>query len=68
MSAMALGRQLGRGKEAQVLEYGSKVVKLYSPGGRKEAVFREAAILAGLENTGVPAVKRIGQQWGLRTA
>ncbi len=67
---MALGRQMGRGKEAQVFAFGSRVAKLYGSGRRKEAAFREAAILAGLENTGLPApvvwgVQRIARRWGL---
>ena len=70
MSTIALGRLLGRGKEAEIFEYGSKVAKLYAPGGRKEAAFREAAILAGLEGAGLPVpivwgVQRIDQRWGL---
>jgi aminoglycoside phosphotransferase (APT) family kinase protein len=61
---------LGRGKEAEIFEYGSKVAKLYAPGGRKEAAFREAAILAGLEGAGLPVpivwgVQRIDQRWRL---
>ena len=67
-----LGRPLGSGKEAQVFEYGSKAVKLYPSGGRKEAAFREAAILAGLEGTGLPVpavweVWRIDQRPGVVT-
>jgi len=70
MSTIALGRLLGRGKEAEIFEYGSKVAKLYAPGGRKEAAFREAAILASLEGAGLPVpivwgVQRIDQRWGL---
>jgi aminoglycoside phosphotransferase (APT) family kinase protein len=70
MSPVTLGRQLGRGKQAQIFEYGSKVAKLYGAGGRKEAAFREAAILAGLEDTAVPApsvwsVQMTDQRWGL---
>jgi RIO-like serine/threonine protein kinase len=70
MPKSRLGRVLGSGKEAQVFEYGSKVVKLYPSGGRKEAAFREAAILAGLEGAGLPVpavweVRRIDQRWGL---
>jgi aminoglycoside phosphotransferase (APT) family kinase protein len=70
VSAIALGRLLGRGKEAEIFEYGSKVAKLYAAGGRKEAAFREAAILAGLESAGLPVpvvwgVQRIDQRWGL---
>jgi len=70
MSTTALGRLLGRGKEAEIFEYGSKVAKLYAPGGRKEAAFREAAILASLEGAGLPVpivwgVQRIDQRWGL---
>jgi aminoglycoside phosphotransferase (APT) family kinase protein len=70
MPKSRLGRLLGSGKEAQVFEYGSKAVKLYPSGGRKEAAFREAAILAGLEGTGLPVpavweVWRIDQRWGL---
>jgi aminoglycoside phosphotransferase (APT) family kinase protein len=62
--------RLAGGKEAEVFEYGSRVVKLYPPGARKEAAFREAAILAGLEGTGVPAppvwgVAQFEQRWGL---
>jgi aminoglycoside phosphotransferase (APT) family kinase protein len=70
MPRIPLGRLLGSGKEAQIFEYGSRVVKLYPAGGRKEAAFREAAILAGLEGAGLPVpvvwgVRWIDQRWGL---
>ena len=65
-----LGKLLGRGKEAEVFELGGDVVKLYPPGGGKLAVFREAAILAALEGTGIPApilrgASLIEGRWGL---
>ena len=64
-----LGRVIGRGKEAEVHAFGSRVLKLYRQ-GVKGSAFREAGILAALEETGVPAPKVFGVEehegrWGL---
>jgi len=64
-----LGRVIGRGKEAQVFEFGSRVLKLYRQ-GVKGSAFREAGILAALEEAGVPAPRVFGveeheRRWGL---
>ena len=67
----ALGRILGTGKEAEILEYGpAAVVKLYKTGRPKRAAFREAGILALLESFGLPVpqvqgVLQIDGRWGV---
>jgi RIO-like serine/threonine protein kinase len=66
----ALGRRLGSGKEAEVFEFGEAVIKLYTAGVPKRAVFREAAALAQAEALGLPVpsvggVRQIDDRWGL---
>jgi aminoglycoside phosphotransferase (APT) family kinase protein len=68
MSKPGLGRLLGSGKEAEIFECGSDVVKLYRSAEPKRAAFREAAILAMAESFGLPiptvhGVRRIGDRW-----
>jgi aminoglycoside phosphotransferase len=67
---MDLGKRLGAGKVAEVFEYGGDVLKLYRAGDGKSAAFREAATLAYIESTGLPApmLRAAGsyeQRWGL---
>jgi aminoglycoside phosphotransferase (APT) family kinase protein len=64
------GSRLGEGKEAEVFEYGTDVLKLYRNRAAKAPAFREAAILAFVETTGIaaPEVRSVGQfgdAWGL---
>ena len=65
-----LGPLLGTGKEAEVFEYGTAVVKLYNADRPKRSAFREAAILALAESFGLPvpevhAVRQISGRWGV---
>lgn len=65
------GRRLGAGKEAEVFACGPDVLKLYRRPEAKSAAFREAAILATVEATGLPvpavlSVDRFGERWGVR--
>ena len=65
-----IGRLLGTGKEAEVFEWGDKVLKLYKLGAPKTSAFREAATLAMVENLHLPApaalgVEEIDQRWGV---
>ncbi|MDL2397576.1 phosphotransferase family protein [Rhizobium mayense] len=65
---MEQGSLLGVGKEAEVYENGQLVLKLYK--SSKTSAFREAAILAILEDLGVdaPRVRDVGEirgRWGL---
>ena len=50
-----LGKLLGKGKEAEVFQYGDHVLKLYKPAAPKTSAFREAANLAIAERLGLPA-------------
>jgi aminoglycoside phosphotransferase (APT) family kinase protein len=64
-----LGEAIGRGKEAEVYAFGSRVLKLYRE-GVKGSAFREAGILAALEAAGVPAPRVFGVEehegrWGV---
>jgi aminoglycoside phosphotransferase (APT) family kinase protein len=64
------GRLLGTGKEAEVFEWGDCVLKLYKAGAPKRSPFREAAILAMVENLDLPApvvlgIEQVGQRWGV---
>jgi aminoglycoside phosphotransferase (APT) family kinase protein len=66
----APGRLIGSGKEAEVFEYGSDVLKLYRSPSAKRSAFREAFILAqaGALALPVPAAKgvlAIGARWGI---
>jgi aminoglycoside phosphotransferase (APT) family kinase protein len=70
MNDIALGHLLGSGKEAEVFECGTRVVKLYKATAPKRSAFREAAILALVEPFGLPApsvygVLQIGDRWGV---
>lgn len=61
---------LGSGRVAEVFAHGSNVIKLYRLGEGKKEVFREAATLALLEDSGLPipsikAARQCGQRWGL---
>jgi hypothetical protein len=67
---MQLGRLIGKGKEAEVFEYGEHVLKLYSSRAGKHPAFREAASLAIAEARGLPApvaheVRSFGERWGI---
>jgi len=70
MSDPPLGCLIGAGKEAEIFEYGTAVVKLYRTGRPKRSAFREAAILALVESFALPVpevqgVRRIGDRWGV---
>jgi Ser/Thr protein kinase RdoA (MazF antagonist) len=70
MNDPPLGSVIGTGKEAEVLEYGTAVVKLYNADRPKRSAFREAAILALVESFALPvpevhAVRRFGDRWGV---
>lgn len=70
MSAPKLGRLLGSGKEAEVFAAGELVLKLYRSPASKSSAFREAAILAIVEASGLPAptvlgVRQVDGRWGL---
>lgn len=70
MNDPPLGSLIGTGKEAEVLEYGTAVVKLYNADRPKRSAFREAAILALVESFGLPvpevhAVRQINNRWGV---
>jgi aminoglycoside phosphotransferase (APT) family kinase protein len=65
-----IGRRIGSGKEAEVFEYGNRVLKLYRSGVSKTSAFREAAHLALIERLALPAprVHAVGDhdgRWGL---
>ncbi|GLQ53179.1 phosphotransferase family protein [Devosia nitrariae] len=64
------GNLIGSGKEAEVYEFGDRVLKLYRAGPRKGSAFREAAILAAIESLDVPAPRVLGVEqfdgrWGV---
>jgi hypothetical protein len=64
-----IGCLLAVGNAAEVFEWGSRVIKLYKSTAAKPAVFREAAIHAGVEAMGLPVpkvwqVQEIGDRWG----
>lgn len=70
MDLSDLGQLIGEGKEAEVFLHGENVLKLYRQGAAKSAAFREAAILAIVERSGLPApaVSQVGMfdgRWGL---
>ncbi|MBB5573431.1 MULTISPECIES: aminoglycoside phosphotransferase family protein [Rhizobium] len=70
MIGVERGNLLGAGKEAEVYESGTLVLKLYKTPSSKASAFREAAILAILEDLGVnaPRVQEVGEiegRWGL---
>lgn len=70
MSAIARGRRLGIGKEAEVFEVGTHVLKLYRAGIPKTSAFREAANLALAEARGLaaPSVIEVAEhdgRWGI---
>jgi aminoglycoside phosphotransferase (APT) family kinase protein len=70
-----LGERLGTGRQAEVFVYRrcedeALAVKLYQPTAPKRSPFREAAILAAVNDLGLPApavhgVCRIGERWGV---
>jgi hypothetical protein len=65
-----IGRLLAAGQRAEVFEWGSRVVKLYRSMGSKRVAFREAAIHAALEATGLPVpsvwgVQQMDGRWGI---
>jgi aminoglycoside phosphotransferase (APT) family kinase protein len=69
MNDAQLGRLLGSGKEAEVFEWGPRVVKLYRSSASKGSAFREAAGLALAESFGLPVpsvsgVRQIEDRWG----
>ena len=73
MSDPTLGRMLGSGKEAEVFEYRTIVVKLYRSPIPKRSAFREASILALVESFGLPVpavygVRQFGDRWGVMMA
>jgi hypothetical protein len=49
-----IGRWLGAGDVAEIFEWGSRVVKLYKSTAATPAAFREAAIQAAVEASGLP--------------
>lgn len=64
------GDPIGVGKQAEVFANGTLVTKLYNAGVEKHAAFREAGILAVLEELDLPAprvaeVRRYGERWGV---
>ena len=65
-----MGALIGDGKEAEIFEYGTLVLKRYRSGVAKRAAFREAAVLALVESLGLPVpevhgVQWIGERWGV---
>lgn len=63
-----LGRILGSGKEAEALEFGDGVVKLFRPSASKDLAFREAANMSLAERAGLPTpelfgVERFNGRW-----
>jgi aminoglycoside phosphotransferase (APT) family kinase protein len=70
MGKPVLGKLLGSGKEAEVFECGTLVVKLYRNVAAKRSAFREAAILALVESFGLPVpsvsdVQQFADHWGV---
>jgi aminoglycoside phosphotransferase (APT) family kinase protein len=70
MNNFSPGRLVGSGKDADVFEFGEKVVKLYKTGIPKHTPFREAAALALAESQGLPVpatndVRQIDGRWGI---
>jgi aminoglycoside phosphotransferase (APT) family kinase protein len=70
MSPLALGSLIGIGKEAEIFEYGTGVLKVYNATAPKRAAFREAALLALVESLGLPVpevygVWPIADRWGV---
>ena len=64
------GELLGSGKEAEVYAFGGNVLKLQRPHASKASAFREAAILALVEELRLPAprviaVGQTGGRWGI---
>lgn len=64
------GKLIGSGKEAEVYDFGDRVLKLYRAGPRKGSAFREAAILAAIEALDLPAprvfgVEQFDGRWGV---
>jgi aminoglycoside phosphotransferase (APT) family kinase protein len=67
---MQIGKLIGAGKEAEVFEYGERVLKLYKARAGKDPAFREAANLAIAETRGLPSpaaydVRLFGDRWGI---
>jgi len=70
MAAGPLGARIGEGKEAEVFDAGTHVVKLYRDAADKPSAFREAAILALVEGRDLPVppvlgVASYGGRWGV---
>ena len=70
MSGRTPERLIGTGKEAEIFEYGTAVLKLYNAEKPKRAAFREAALLALVESLGLPVpvvhgVSQVGNRWGV---
>lgn len=65
-----IGCRVGSGKDAEVFEYGERVLKLFRAGASKAAAFREAANLALVERLDLPtprvhSVDDHDGRWGL---
>lgn len=65
-----MGRLLAAGQRAEVFEWGARVVKLCRSTGSKHVMFREAAINAAVEASGLPvptvwSVQQIDGRWGI---
>lgn len=70
MDAEGLGSPIGIGARAEVYDLGAAVLKLYTAEAGKAPAFREAAILAIIEDLDLPAprvhaVQRREDRWGL---
>jgi Ser/Thr protein kinase RdoA (MazF antagonist) len=68
--ALPSGHVIGIGKEAEVFDRGPLVLKLYRRAEAKASAFREAAILAVVESTGLPCptvagVEQVDGRWGV---
>jgi Phosphotransferase enzyme family len=64
------GRLLAAGNVAEIVEWGSRVVKLYRSSARKPTAFREAAIHAAVEAMALPVpavwgMLEVGGRWGI---
>jgi len=69
-NALSSGARIGVGKEAEIFEHGTGVLKVYNATAPKRAAFREAALLALVESLGLPVpevhgVWPIADRWGV---